>query len=198
MFAENKNYQTKEFHFNWNADYSDGTSYSEYDLETGKKNDYYSIEQNRVLRFGLFGQNMKMFFEMVDGSFHLNGRRIEIEFHSTNGEVHHLTSNFKGKDLITYKEASVKYNNVEGLQESIIHSINFGYKTLYSNNGLEFFFQPIVSLPSDESAFIGVKITPNKDIDGHLVFKSRDKEIERIDTKMEANNSYQINWTIKG
>lgn len=198
VFAEKKNYLTREFHFNWNADYNDGSSYSEYDLETGKKNDYYSIEQSKVLRFGLFGQNMKLFFEMVDGSFNINGRRVEIEFHSKDGEVHYLTSNFKGKDLITYKDASVKYNNIEGLQQSIVDSINFGYKTIYSKDELELFFQPIINLPSNDNAFISVKMTPNKNIEGHLVFKTRGVEIERVETSLEANNSYQINWNIKG
>ncbi len=197
LFTNSGNLQAIGLPFNWNADYANGKNYSEYDLVTHKKNDFYLIQRNQVVRFGLFGQNMKMFFENVDGSFNFNGKRIEIEYHRDNGEIYHLTTNFNKKDLITYKEAYTDYNNVQGAQRSHIKSINFGYKTNYEKDDVKLFFQPIVSIPVGESSFIETKITSNVDMEGHLVFKVRGIEAERFEAPLEALKAGQINWTIK-
>jgi len=197
IFADSRNIQSISLPFNWNADYADGKNYAEYDLLTHKKNDFYLIQKNQVIRFGLFGQGMKFFFEMSDGSFYLHGRRIEIEYINDDGKTFSLTTNFTNKDLITYKEAFTDYNNTQGVQKSNLKSINFGYKTIYQKDDVQLYFQPIVSLPFSESAFIEVKLTSNKDLNGHLVFKSRGVEVERFYASLEANISGQMNWTIK-
>lgn len=197
LFADSRNIQAISIPFNWNADYANGKNYAEYDLLTHKKNDFYLIQKNQVIRFGLFGQGMKLFFEMSDGSFNLNGKRVEIEYHSENGEIFHLTTNFTNKDLITYKEAYADYNNIQGTQQSSLKAINFGYKTTYRKDDIQLFFQPIVALPFNESAFIEVKLTSNKDLNGYLVFKSRGLEVERFYAPLEANRAGQLNWTIK-
>ena len=197
LFTNAGNNQAIGIPFNWNADYANGKNYSEYDLLTHKKNDFYLIQRNQVIRFGLFGMGMKFFFEMSDGSFNINGRRVDISYEDEYGEVYHLTTNFEKKDLITYKEAYTDYSDVQGVQKSNIKSINFGYKTNYKKNDVQLFFQPIVSLPFSESAFIEVKLTSNKSMNGHLVFKSRGVEVERFEAPLEANRAGQMNWTIK-
>jgi len=198
LFSSSENAQAIGIPFNWNADYVNGKNYAEYDLLTHKKNDYYLIQRNQVIRFGLFGQGMKFFFEMTDGSFNLSGKRIEIEYIDENGKTFHLTTNFADKDLITYKEAYSDFNGVQGaVQRSDIKSINFGYKTTYRKDDVQLFFQPIVSIPFNKSAFIEVKLTSNKTMDGHLVFKTRGIEVERFYAPLEVNRAGQINWTIK-
>lgn len=196
LFTNSQKINAIDIPFNWNAEYADGSDYSEYNLETRKKNDFYLIKKNQVIRFGLFGQNSKLFFEL-DGSFNLQGKRVEIEYHTLDGEVIYLTNNFFAKDLITYKEAYTDFNNRQGVQHSSIKSINFGYKTTYKKDELQLFFQPVVSLPLNESAFMEVKVTSNQDLNGHLVFKVRGIEVERYEAPLEANRAGQINWTIK-
>ncbi|KOY83017.1 hypothetical protein I6G82_11430 [Lysinibacillus macroides] len=197
IFADSRNIQAVSIPFNWNADYADGKNYAEYDLLTHKKNDFYLIQKNQVIRFGLFGQGMKFFFEMSDGSFNLNGRRIEVEYIDEENRTYHLTTNFAHKDLITYKEAYSDYNNMQGIQQSNLKSINFGYKTIYQKDNIQLFFQPIISLPFNKSAFIEVKLTSNKDLNGYLIFKSKGLEVERFYAPLEANKAGQLNWTIK-
>ncbi|WP_223553120.1 hypothetical protein [Lysinibacillus sphaericus] len=197
LFTDSRNVHSIALPFNWNVDYANGKNYAEYDLLTHKKNDFYLIQKNQVIRFGLFGQAMKFFFEMSDGSFNLNGRRIEIDYIDEDGEIYHLTTNFENKDLITYKEAFTDFSNVQGIQKSNLKSINFGYKTTYIKDEVQLFFQPVVSLPFNESAFIEVKLTSNKQMNGHLVFKSRGMEVERFYAPLEANRAGQMNWTIK-
>ncbi|MGE8033858.1 hypothetical protein [Lysinibacillus sp. NPDC093692] len=198
LFTNSGNNQAISIPYNWNADYANGKNYAEYDLLTHKKNDFYLIQKNQVIRFGLFGQGMKLFFEMSDGSFNINGRRIEIEYIDDEDErTYHLTTNFENKDLITYKEAFTDFNNVQGIQKSNLKSINFGYKTTYTKEETQLFFQPVVSLPFEDSPFIEVKITSNKSMNGHLIFKSRGIEIERFYAPLEAYSAGQINWVIK-
>lgn len=196
LFSSANHMNAITYPFNWNADYYDGSYYSEFDLSSHKKNDFYLIQRDKTIRFGLFGQNMKFYFEN-DGSFNLKGRRIEIEYHKYNGEIISLTTNFNKKDLITYKEAYTDYSNKQGIQKSNLKSINFGYKTKIKNGDMELFFQPIVSLPFSSSAYIEVKLTSNISDDGQLVFKSRGMEIQRFDAPLLENLSMQMNWTIK-
>lgn len=197
LFSTVNNLQAIGYPLNWNADYSNGTNYSEYDLHTHKKNDFYLIRRNEVIRFGLFGLGMKFFFEMSSGVFNLRGRRVEIEYHDNNGEVYYLTNNYNRKDLITYKEAHTDFSNQQGLQRSHIKSINFGYKTMFVKDDLEIFFQPVVALPLNQSMYIEVKLTSNKKLDGHLVFKVKGVESERFYAPLEPMVSGQINWTVK-
>lgn len=197
LFTEEKNVQAIGLPFNWNADYANGKNYAEYDLLTHKKNDFYLVQKNQVIRFGLFGQGMKFFFEVADGSFYLHGRKIEISYEDENGKVYALTTNSANKDLITYKEAFTDFSNVQGQQRSNLKSINFGYKTSYQQDDVQLFFQPIVALPFSQSAFIEVKITSNKAMNGYLIFKSRGIEVERFYAPLEENRAGQINWIIK-
>ena len=197
LFTNTENYQAINIPFNWNADYANGKNFAEFDLLTHKKNDFYLIQRNQVIRFGLFGQRMKFYFEMSDGSFNIDGRKIEIEYVKEDGTTYPLTTNYEHKDLITYKEAFTDFSNQQGVQRSNIKSIHFGYKTNYKMEDIQLFFQPIVTLPFNEHAFIAVKLTSTKAMNGYLVFKTNGIEVGRFYAPLEANRVGQINWIIK-
>ncbi|UDK96207.1 hypothetical protein EYB33_07815 [Lysinibacillus sphaericus] len=197
LFTNTENYQAINIPFNWNADYANGKNFAEYDLLTHKKNDFYLIQRNQVIRFGLFGQRMKFYFEMSDGSFNIDGRKIEIEYVKEDGTTYPLTTNYEHKDLITYKEAFTHFSNQQGVQRSNIKSIHFGYKTNYKMEDIQLFFQPIVTLPFNEHAFIAVKLTSTKAMNGYLLFKTNGIEVGRFYAPLEANRVGQINWIIK-
>lgn len=196
IFNGKINPQAIDIPFNWNADYFDGTHLSEYDLATHKANSFYSIKQNETLRFGLYGQNMKFYFENSDGSFFLNGKRIDIAYEA-DGNTHLLTNNFNTKDFITYKEAYSDFNGKSGEQKSSISSINFGYKTIYERENINLHFQPVVSIPLGSSVFMEAKLTSDINLNGDIIFIRNGKEIERFHAPLEANVSGQINWTVK-
>ena len=181
---------------NWVAEYVNGDILSEYDFETHKPNNFYSIRQNEVVRFGLFGNGIKMYFDKIDGHFHLNGRRIDIVY-KENGRIHNLTNNIENKDLITFKQAYTNFDRNSIIQSTNIESINFGYKTFYKKDDLILFFQPIVSLPFGNSAFIETKLTSNKSLEGELIFYVSNKERERFYAPLKKEISGVINWTIK-
>lgn len=188
--------QSVNIPFNWCADYFNGEYLSEFNLGDYKPNSFYSINQNNVLRFGLFGQNMRFFFENSDGSFMLNNRRVDIGY-EVDGKLYTLTNNMNKKDLITYKEASANFNQVSGVQRTNIQSFNFGYKTVYNKDNLNLNFQVVTSIPVGDSVFIQVKLTSDKDLDGHLVFVTRNKEVERFHAPLKKHVSGEISWTVK-
>lgn len=197
IFSDSRQFKALNIPFNWNVDYIDNTNYSEYSFSTHKKNDFYSIDNSKAVRFGLFGQAEKMFFEVIDGSFKIKGRRVDVEYHTKDGRTFGLTSNFEKKDFITFKEAYTDLTPEEGLQKSNLKSINFGYKTLYKKDDVELFFKPIVSIPINDSIFISLRIASNKDLDGFIVIKSRNTEIERFEMPLKEGKATQINWTVK-
>lgn len=196
IFEKQPTPQSINIGFNWVADYFDGSYLSEYSLDSYRSNSFYSINQNNTIRFGLFGQNMKLFFENSDGSFMLNGRRVDIGY-EVDEKLHMLTNNFNRKDFITYKEASVNFNSQSGTQKAQIQSFNFGYKTLYEKDNFKVNFQSVVSVPVSKSVFIEVKLTSSSSVSGDLIFFTRGKEVERFHAPLEKGVSGEISWTVK-
>lgn len=201
IFNRNNNLEAQVYPFNWAVDYNDNTYQTEFNLDTGEKNDFYSIQHYKISNFGLFGQGMEFYYS-EDGGIHLNGRRIDLEYHIDN-KVYRLTDN-KEKDCITYKQAFSVYNNMQGEQPSTIDSINFGYKTLMTNDdGMQFYFQPIVVLPlpryldDKRKVYMEIKITSNKSVNGELVFKGDGEIIEKFTAPLEINKSGVLHWTVK-
>lgn len=195
IFNNNSNLEAKAYPFNWGVEYKDGTHQTEFNFDTGEKNDFYSIQQHKISRFGLFGQGMEFYYS-EDGGIYLNGRRIDVEYH-VDGQVYCLTNN-KEKDCITYKQAFSNYNNVQGEQRSFIESINFGYKTLITHeDGIQFYFQPIVALPIGKKVYMEIKMTSNRSVNGELVFKGDGEVIEKFEAPLEINKSGVLHWTVK-
>lgn len=194
IFSSGKKVHAVEIPFNWHVEYLDNTSLSEYN-EQGKRNDFYSIRQHKVARFGLFNHEKRYFFEAIDGSFNLAGKRLEIEYHKSDGEVIRLTAGNHKRDLITYKEAYTDLNlRKQGVQKSNLKSINFGYKTMLPS---DIFFQSVVSLPAEGQPFMEVKMTSKEDLDGHIVFKHKGQVIEQFIAPLTDGRTGQINWIIK-
>ena len=195
IFASNDKIQAVEYPLNWGVDYKDGRYLKEFD-ENGQ-NDYYSIETDKINRFGLYGLGFKMFYQ-YDGSFMLEGQLIQIEYHTDEGEIFDLTSSFNKKDCITYKEASVPFKRV-GVQKPTIEGICFGYKTIFEKNDTQFYFKPIVNVPllNNEKVFMRVQLTSNKDLKGKLVFKNKYKVVDEFEGNLKRNYAAVIDWTVK-
>lgn len=197
MVFDNKD-KIKEFKypFNWGADYKDGTFDREFD-DNGKHTDFYSIRKDEIIRFGLYNESMKLFYQ-EDGSFYLNGQLIEIEYHIKD-KVYNLTCNFDNKDCTTFKQDSMTPKG-RGVQKSKLECIAFGYKTLITaKDDIQFYFKPLVILPfvGDNRAFIETTITSNKNLKGKLVFKNKSKIVDVFDFPLTKNYKSVINWTIK-
>lgn len=199
IFKDSKKFEAYYFPFNWGAEYFDGTYLTEFDLSTNKKNDFYSIQQEKLLRFGLYGAGMKMFYNQ-DGSFNLAGQHIEIEYH-TKERVYPLTINFETKDCITYKYKEKDFDRNFTVQDDRLVSIDFGYKTLLNYDGIQFFFQPVVRamLPTKTEngrVQIEVKMTSNQDMNGQIVFKNKGVIINQGNCPLIINKSTTVDWVV--
>lgn len=182
---------------NWAANYFNGETLTEFDLKEHTPNSFYSIRQSEVHYFGLFGNNMELYFDSVTGHFVLRGRRVEIHYIDIEGNRYRLTDNPNMKELITYKQAYVEYDDRTITQKSNVESVSFGYKTQVNQDDVSMFFQPIVCLPFNNSAYIETKITSDTSMEGHLVFYVGGREQERFYAPLESGKSGKINWTIK-
>lgn len=181
--------------FNWLAEYNDGTYLVEYDkTKEYKKNDFYSIQQDKLSKFGMFGDNMEFYYD-EQGRFNVNGKPIEIYF-KYDGIEYELT-NSKDKDCIQYKQASSIYANRNGKGKETLESLNFGYKCIMDFGELQFYFSPILVLPMKGKVHFEVKLTSNKSINGELIFKTNGQEIDRGLVETEINKRNIIHWIFK-
>jgi hypothetical protein len=197
IFKDSTQYDSYYFPFNWGAEYFDGTYLTEFDLQNYTKNDFYSIEQNKINRFGVYGCGMKFYYN-VDGSFNLNGQRIEVELH-LNDKIYNLTSSSSQKDCITYKNKQMWFHSDFSVQSDEMVSIDFGYKTLLNYDGIQFFFQPIVKLPVNQErgkVEIEMKITSNIEGIGKIVIKNKHGAVDSEECPLELNRSTVIDWIV--
>lgn len=192
-FGNTKKYLAAHTPFNWLAEYNDNTFLCEYD-KNYKKQDFYSIEQYKLDKFGMIGDGMEFYYDEL-GRFNINGKPIEI-FLEVEGKEYELT-NSKNKDCIQFKHASSTYANRNGRGVEELISLNFGYKTILDYGDLQFYFSPIVVLPMQGKVHIEVKITANKTIDSELIFKSNGVEIDRGVVDLEINKRNVIHWIFK-
>lgn len=189
-------HKTIDIPYNWCAVYLNNEHLSEYDTVTRQKNDFYKIQKDRLARFGLYGKGQYSFYESNDGVFNINGRRIEI-YYEVNGKQ--IMLGYGEKDPITYKSAYADYNNRVGEQKTNIESIHFGYKTSVTEDNTTVFYQAVVcfDIENNKHPYIEIKTSADQTIDGELVFKVKNKEVDRISAPLVKNLSGQINWTIK-
>lgn len=200
IFKDGKDYEAYYFPFNWGAEYLNGEFLTEFDFNTNEKNDFYSIQQHKLNRFGLFGCGLKLFYNL-DGSFNINGQTIELEYH-LDGQVYNLTSSSARKDCITYKKKSIDFHPDINQQYEELISIDFGYKTLLNYDGTQFYFQPIVSIPmptetEDGKIKIEIKMTSNYDLNGQLVVRSKGRIVNKVDCPLVRNHKTTIDWTVQ-
>lgn len=187
--------------FIWVADYADGTHLAEFDFDTKEENSFYSIDKNKLFRFGLIGHGQSIYFER-DGVLNVAGRRIQV-FYRHNGNLLPLNGDFKynTNDIITYKDAEsvglmAGYKG-RGQLSSSITQYNVGYKTDLHVGGINFHFKPIVHLPLNQPAYISFWLVPDVELDGEFVIVSNGKTVEDIKAPLGLNEGGAFNWKIQ-
>jgi hypothetical protein len=203
IFAKsNGTHPIRDQDFIWVADYMDGTYFAEYDFETKETDPYrfYRIDKNKLIRFGLIGHGSKMFFEVANGIFNVNGHQFRISY-IVNGKEYNLNGRaLIYNDIITYKDAvseAIPMLKGEGAFVDRVVQYNFGYKKKLVLDGIEFNFQAIMSIPFRSSAFMSIKITSNKDLDGKLVIRRGGLIVDEFHAPLKAGRSGIINWTMR-
>lgn len=196
----NANIPNKDFI--WLAEYLNGTLLFEYNANTGKQNDFYSVDKNQLLRFGLIGHGMKMYHETFNGTFNINGNTYDFLYIDENGKEYPLTNqNCLYSDIIQFKESSSTMNTKDMINDrnigmSRVESYNFGYKNKLNINGVEFSVKFIMKIPYNKPAYISIKAVANKDLQGNLVVvKNGFKKLEYY-APIKAGYGGEIDWVV--
>lgn len=187
--------------FIWVADYYDDTNLTEYDLQTKKPNDFYSIDRDKLINFGLIGKGSQLYYNVANGVFHINQDRFAIAY-ATNDEELPLTGRaFLYNDHIQFKngysEATLNTKDKEGKFKNSIECFNFGYKKNMSLNEVNINYQCIFTLPDREIPFLQIKVTSDKDLNGRLIIRKNNIIVDQIDAPLKANHSGLINWELR-
>lgn len=189
--------------FIWLGEYLDGTHLSEFDLREGEENNFYRLEKERLVRFGLVGQGLKLYFE-TDGIFYLGGHEVQM-FYEVGGKEYRLNGTFMHnyRDVITYKDAEafstiVRGGPSEGVFGTRILQYNFGYKAKLEYPDVTFRFQPIVKIPmTGHDVYISIKLVADKDLDGKLIIRRNGITKFEYHAPIKANVGGEINWTLQ-
>ncbi|MEI2284337.1 hypothetical protein [Paenibacillus polysaccharolyticus] len=188
----------------WIADYYDGTYLSEYDFQTQRPANFYDIQKEKLVYFGVIGQGSQAYYNVANGVFHINMDRYSIAYES-HGQEYPLTGRtFVYNDIIQYKNGSseASMRGLAGGQSSgafrnAIECFNFGYKKTMDLHDANINFQCVCSLPINEGAFFQIKISSNMDLPGQLVIRKNGLIIDRVVAPLKANHAGMINWDLR-
>ena len=188
--------------FVWAAEYSDGSTFLEFDPITGKPNKFHDIRKKDLIRFGLVGLGYKMYTEVYGGFLVINGQLIEI-IYRVNGKDYYLTGQPKMyNDIIAYKDAeSIARVSIKGEPSgkftNRITGFNFGYKTQLEVEDIKFNFRVIYSIPYNIPAYLNFRVVANKKLDGKLVIKKNGKEVAEFEAPLEEGVGGELNWVVR-
>lgn len=182
----------------WVAEYLDGTYLTEFDLSTKEENNFHAIKRDHLMRFGLLGNGTALFFEVYGGIFKILGQMIEIDY-VTDDASYQLTSRAMiYKDIITYKDAEFLFNpQIAGSGRSEITQFNFGYKTKFAENGIDFTFQAVCQIPMIGPPRLELKIVSSTDLDGRLSIKRNGKVVDNVEAPLKQNLGGSIIWELR-
>ena len=185
----------------WVADYYDGTHLAEFDLETKKPNNYYSIDKDKLIGFGIIGQGSQLYFNVANGVFHVNNDKFSISYVANDIEYPLTGRTFLYNDIDQYKNASsdAKLNSrdKEGKFTNTIDCFNFGYKKNMTLNDTYIQFESTLSLPNKNIPYLQISITSDQDLNGQLIIRKNGLMIDQFPAPLKANHAGIIHWELR-
>lgn len=185
----------------WVAEYADGTKFFEFDPNTKQKNDFYAIRRDSLIRFGLIGHDMKLYFEVFGGFWKINGQLLEIIYRTNEKDYYFTGQPMMYNDIITFKEAE-SYLNLNAFEEggrglSRITQYNVGYKTSMKIDDIKFNFKSILSIPFNRPVYMNIRLVSSKKLDGELVIRKNGMEVERVKAPLKRGVGGEFNWVVR-
>jgi len=185
--------------FIWLAEYVDGTCLTEFDLQDYHENSFYRIEREKMLRFGLIGHDIKLFYEVFGGYFNLAGTFIELELVDECGEIYPITGkNEFYRDIITYKDAETSMDIGSGmLSKPLITKYNFGFKHCLECKGFHINSRVIFTIPFRDLSYFNFRLVSSKNFKGNFIIKYNGQIKESIPFEFTKNVGQEFNWIMK-
>jgi hypothetical protein len=192
-------YSFVEQDYIWIGEYIDGTHLSEYNILTKEREDFYSLRRDMLLRFGLIGHGMKLYYEVGGGFFKLNGQFYEFIYKVGDKEYYLTGQSVLYNDVITYKDAEAwgNFRRREGNFPSRIMAYNFGYKVKLNIDGVNFSFKAICSIPFQERVNFQFMLVADKELDGKFVIKKNGSEIDAFHAPLKQGVGGKLKWTVR-
>lgn len=194
-------YSPVEQDFIWIGEYVDGTFITEFNMQTKKENSFYKIKRDKLIRFGLIGHGMRLFYEVPGGEFKLDGYQFEFLFKTKDGKEYNLSNHPKMySDIISYKDAEslLHLHAQEGQPTGGIYQYNFGYKErLEFKDETEIHFKAITHIPFNHPVYISFKLVSNTDLDGEFIIKKNGNFYDKFDAKISKEIGGELNWVVK-
>ena len=182
--------------FIWLAEYLDGSYLTEFDLGDGKENSFYSINKSMLVRFGLIGHNLKMFYEVLGGYFNIAGTFIEIILKEKDGKEYPITGRQEiYNDIITFKDAEA-YIDSTSISGNIT-KYNFGFKKSLVYSDLCISSKVIFTIPYKKLSYFNFRLVCDRDITGELIIKYSGKVVEALPCEFVSERGYELNWIMK-
>ena len=189
--------------FIWVAEYMDGTYLAEYDFKTGKHNEFYSIRTSDLLRFGLVGNGVHVYYELYGGTFKILGKLYEFSY-KTGGVEYALTGrSTMYNDLIHYKKSSsdipmnaliADHSNVAVEQ---IELFGLGYKLPIILEDTKISFKSILKIPYRRPLVLSARVVLDRDApDGVLIIRKNGRVIDSLDAPLRKDVGAEIDWVV--
>lgn len=195
--------------FVWYGQFRNGYSLSEIDFNNPNINynfnDVKNYTDSKLYKFGLIGSNYFFYYNVNNGEFVLNEKRIKF-LYKVNDKIYNLShyNNCIYDDVITYKNVEGDFSpfssQTEGVLKAKIYEYVYGYKnTIDYGDGVKIKFQPLVHIPINSPLYINLRITSLSDfnLDGEVIILKNDKIMLQEKASILANTSGQINWIVK-
>lgn len=199
LFSQHKDQEVLGYPLNWLAINRDQSIFTEFEVENNeivKRNSFYDIHQPEVRMFGIYGNGYNFYFDKANGNLYVNNVRYDVEYH-VKGLKYQLTDNINHKDLISFKEGYTDRDEDRDEQEVVLDGVSVGYKTEYRMREGWINVQFIMNASLSDTASLEVKLTSPFELDGALVFKRSNQEVESFKAPLKANTSGLIKWEIK-
>lgn len=200
MLTKINPYSFVEQDYIWIGEYADGTHLSEYNIQTKVREDFYKLRRKDLIRFGLIGHGMKLYYEVLGGFFHLNGQIYELIYKVGDKEYYLTGQSHLYNDVIQYKDAEAWANFNEYSRNNFpsrITAYNFGYKVKLEVDGVRFNVKPIISVPYKEPVFLDITLVADTDLDGKLVIKKNGSEIAEFDAPLKKGVGGRLKWSVR-
>ena len=193
------------YSFSWVAEYADGSIETEYNPEHNPKTtDFYSINKDKLLRYGYVGSGLRVFYDTSDGVYNVNGSRYSLHFRYNN-RTYDLTSalGVKYNDIIQFKRRNAYFDPLSGatsgaMERDEIESYNIGWKTKVNVGNVSFNLTSYYQINTKGLPTLYVRIVPSADLDNAELVIVRDNVREySYPCTMKENVGGELNWVVR-
>lgn len=189
----------------WLAEYADGTYLTEFDLNTQKPNKLDMIRKTDIIRFGLVGIDVPVYYEVYGGYFNVAGRGIQVRYEEDGKEYYLIGQNKPYNNFLSIKRGESVLNFGDLTRDVVAWGKNagqiiehtFGYRENLEVNGVKFIFEALCTIPYQKPVFMTFKLIADKDMDGKLVIMRNGKDFTSIEAPLKVGELGETSWMVR-